>query len=183
MNKMPSQQLKIAFLGDTSTGKSTFIENYKSTCNITTKKKDTFQTLTKTLNNKNYILIVYEYNTLTKDKISNNVSDTCCVFIFFDMTERDSFQNILNRWIIWLRDTVKYKGVIFLMGNIINKAKIRITDEKEINELIAISGINAQYIEISDMTDDKKIELLDKLITEAEEKLKLDQKVKNCKIF
>lgn len=185
--KKKDQHLKIAFLGDKGTGKTTFIDNYKTTCTVKQQKKEIYQTLKKELANQNFHLLIYEFDSSNDDKIQQLVAETCCVFIIFDLTNRDTFNNLLNKWLIWLRDVLKYQGQVFILGNIKNKEKkFLCTDEEEIQELINVSEVPAQYFEIGNLSDEKKNDRVDQLILEAEkekEKRTDGSKDKNCIIF
>ena len=142
--------------------------------------------LKKELNNEVFHLQVYEFNSINAERIQQLVPDTCCVFIIFDITNRGTFTNLLNTWLIWLRDTIKYQGAVFILGNIIDNTKFRCTDKDEILELIQVSEVQAQYFEVGDQSNNEKNAQIDKLIMEAEDEKKKradGSKDKNCLIF
>jgi hypothetical protein len=107
------------------------------------------------------------------------------------MNDRDSFDNLFNKWIIFLRENIHYDRLIIILGNYYNinlKNKFLITDEDEMKKLSEISEVKFIFYEIGNKTKDEKIELIDNLIKEAEEyEIKegiYDKKQKEkCQIF
>ena len=97
------------------------------------------------------------------------------------MTKRQSFIDILDKWIKYLRE-MKYVNQIILFG-IGNKDELIMTDDKEINYLIEITNIKGKFHDLRSMDKDAICKLIDKLIVEIFEKAQNNPNKKDCNIF
>lgn len=50
------------------------------------------------------------------DKMIKPTQLSLCVIIIFDMTK--AFDILLDKWLIWLRDSCKYEGKVIILGYI-----------------------------------------------------------------
>lgn len=176
--------LNITILGDKGTGKSHFINNYIVTGKFKSNKdKKNCISFIKTIGDQiNVKLNIYEY-TETNEKSSKDLQNNQCIIIMFDMTSRTSFEDVLDKWIKYLREA-KYSNTIILLGNIINKNALPMTDEEEIKELIDVTEINGKFYDIGRLNDQEKANLIDKLINAAYEESKNSKgKKEDCNIF
>ena len=92
----------------------------------------------------NDTLNLYEYSDVPERK--KDIGNHHCVIILFDMTNRQSFEDILDKWIKFLRQ-VNYSNTIILFGtkNYNDKDALPMTDDKEINDLIDVDQINGTF--------------------------------------
>jgi hypothetical protein len=147
--------------------------------------------ITKQFKNQNYVIKITEFSSKEEKNIKEKLDESNCVFIIFNMNDRDSFDNLFNKWIIFLRENIHYDRLIIILGNYYNinlKNKFLITDEDEMKKLSEISEVKFIFYEIGNKTKDEKIELIDNLIKEAEEyeiKEGISDKKRNekCQIF
>ena len=107
--------LNITILGDKGTGKSHFINNYIVTGKFKSNKdKKNCISFIKTIGDQiNVKLNIYEY-TETNEKSSKDLQNNQCIIIMFDMTSRTSFEDVLDKWIKYLREA-KYSNTIILL--------------------------------------------------------------------
>ena len=197
MSKKKDKSIKICFLGDEGVGKKEFIENYLSKIDEKNKKKEKPDknkpegiVITKQIAETKMKISIYQFSE-EDEKYINLIQQTQCVFVLFDMSSRDSFDSLLDKWIIWLREQCKFVGLVMILGNYEKKEKdaFLTTNKEEIEEMIKVSEISGRFEEIGNKTNEEKIQLIDMLINEAEEygkKANLDSKKgddKNCIIF
>ena len=185
---------KICVLGDNKVGKSFFINSYLTSVNQKNIKlfndKNKIE-ITKQFKNQNYVIKITEFSSKEEKNIKEKLDESNCVFIIFNMNDRDSFDNLFNKWIIFLRENIHYDRLIIILGNYYNinlKNKFLITDEDEMKKLSEISEVKFIFYEIGNKTKEEKIELIDNLIKEAEEyeiKEGISDKKRNekCQIF
>ena len=128
-------------------------------------------------------LHIYEYSDIP-DKKAKDISTHHCIIIMFDMTERKSFEDILDKWIKFLRE-IKYNNKIILFGTKkdSNKNELPMTDEEEINYLIQITDINGDFHYLGDKKDEDIYELIDNLVEESYKNEKNNMNKKDCLIF
>ena len=100
------------------------------------------------------------------------------------MTNRQSFEDILDKWIKYLRQ-INYTNTIILFGtkNYNDAEAFPMTDEKEINELIQIASINGTFHYIGDKTTEQKNNLIDQLIETTYNQAKNNKNNKDCIVF
>ena len=197
MSKKKDKSIKICFLGDEGVGKKEFIENYLSKIDEKNKKREKPDknkpegiVITKQIAETKMKISIYQFSE-EDEKYINLIQQTQCVFVLFDMSSRDSFDSLLDKWIIWLREQCKFVGLVMILGNYEKKEKddFLSTNKEEIEEMIKVSEISGRFEEIGNKTNEEKIQLIDMLINEAEEygkKANLDSKKgddKNCLIF
>ena len=197
MSKKKDKSIKICFLGDEGVGKKEFIENYLSKIDEKSKKREKQDknkpegiVITKQIAETKMKISIYQFSE-EDEKYINLIQQTQCVFVLFDMSSRDSFDSLLDKWIIWLREQCKFVGLVMILGNYEKKEKdaFLTTNKEEIEEMIKVSEISGRFEEIGNKTNEEKIQLIDMLINEAEEygkKANLDSKKgddKNCIIF
>jgi GTPase SAR1 family protein len=193
--KKEKKSFRICILGDNKVGKSFFINCYLTSVNQKHIKlfndKNKIE-ISKEINNKIYNIKITEFSKTEDKNIKEKLDESNCVFIIFNMAERDSFDNLVNKWLIFLRENIHYDRLIILLGNYYNLNsynKFLITDEDELKKLSEIIEVNFIFYEIGNKTKDEKIELIENLIKEAEEYEKkegiLDKRKndKNCMIF
>ena len=125
----------------------------------------------------------YEYSDIP-DKKAKDISNHHCIIIIFDMTERKSFEDILDKWIKFLRE-LKYNNKIILFGTSSKEDKnaLTMTDEQEINYLIEITGIKGKFYDLRNLNQDKICELIDTLIEQIFEYAQNNINKKDCQIF
>lgn len=197
MSKKKDKSIKICFLGDEGVGKKEFIENYLSKIEEKDKKREKPDknkpegvVITKQIAETKMKITIYQFSE-EDERYVNLITQTQCVFVIFDMKSRDSFDSLLDKWIIWLREQCKFVGLVMILGNYTKKEKddFLSTNKEEIEEMIQVSEISGRFAEIGNKTNEEKIKLIDMLINEAEEygkKANLDNKTgddKNCIIF
>ena len=126
---------------------------------------------------------IYEFSEIP-EKRAKDISNNQCVIIVFDMTERKSFTDILDKWIKFLKE-LKYSNKIILFGTSSKEDKnaLTMTDEQEINYLIEITGIKGKFYDLRNLNQDKICELIDTLIEQIFEYAQNNINKKDCQIF
>ena len=127
-----------------------------------------------------YAVKIYEYSETAEIK-SKNIVNNQCVIIIFDMTKRKSFSDILDKYIKYLRE-IKYNNEIILFGKGDSNA-IPMTDEQEINYLIEITKIKADFFDLRNKDKQEICQLIDKLIEKIFESSQKNANKKDCVIF
>ena len=182
--KTVSVSMKVAFLGDKGVGKTNFIKNFVGEGSATKDKKDKgphFVFINK-IENYEFKINIYEY--CDNEKHSSVIKDCQCVFILFDMTKREAFENLLDKWIIFIRDTSGYKGKIIILGNYSNEEDFLTTDEEEVSELIQVCDINGEFHKIGTKSNEEKKELIKGFINGAcSQYIQGKKKQDDCSIF
>lgn len=121
-----------------------------------------------------YKMFSREYNDLTIDidihdlseKNESIINESECVIIVFDMNNSIAFNNLLDEWLIWLRDTCKYNKKIGIIGNYSNNPDsihYRITNE-EVYDLIISSETSPIFIHVGLLSEEEKGKAIDQLI-------------------
>ena len=168
MSKKPIP-VKVAFLGDQKVGKTTFIKNYageKSEVKIAKEKGPHFIFNTEIKideETSTFKISIFKFSEKS-DKYTSVIADCHCVFILFDMSKRESFERLLDYWIIYVRDVCKYKSQIIILGNYFNKNDFLTTDKDELKDLIEVCEIRGEFIEIGNLDNSQKKEQLNKII-------------------
>ena len=151
------KNFKIAIVGDKGVGKSKFL----SICNITKHPKD-------------------------DEKRNNSILNNDCfgVIVMFDMSRRESFENLV-KWIIWLIDSIHYEGFITILGNYdIENTKFLCTTKEEVSTFLKLKTTNFSFFEIGNKNNSQKSNLIDSLIKNAaSEYEKYLKDKKGCYIF
>ncbi len=175
--------LNITIFGEKNIGKSKLINDYTAQENISkTKIKPDFISIQKTIDNVLMKLNLYEFSDVPERK--KDIANHHCIIIMFDMTSRQSFEDVLDKWIKFLRQ-LNYASTIILFGtnNYNDKDALPMTDEKEINDLIEVAGINGTFHYIGDKTTEQKNQLIDQLIETTYNQAKNNKNNKDCNIF
>ena len=178
--------LKLVILGEKSIGKSPLIDDYLShTKDIKQIKNDNYTKVSfvKILPSLEELKIQIKTFSEKTDKINNAINESHCVLILFDMGSRKSFENLLEEWLIFLRDTCNYKGLVFIFGKHLDENKLLKTDEKEINEMIKISEVECSFFNIADKSVENINKIIDELIVNSIENAKNNLNKKDCNIF
>ena len=126
-------------------------------------------------------LNIYEYSDIP-DKKAKDIANHQCVIIMFDMTERKSFEDVLDKWIKFLRE-IKYTNTIILFGTTNNKSALPMTDKEEIEYLIEVTEIKGEFYDIGNKTEKEKCDLIDSLIESSYEDAKNNLNKKDCIIY
>ena len=175
--------LSITILGEKNVGKSTLINDYITQENINrTKAKTDHISILKFFDKKWMKLNLYEFSDVPERK--KDIANHHCVIIMFDMTNRQSFEDVLDKWIKFLRQ-INYVNTIILFGtkNYNDKEAFPMTDENEINELIKVASINGTFHYIGDKTKEQKNNLIDQLIETTYNQAKNNKNSKDCIVF
>ena len=181
MKKIP---LNITIFGEKNIPKITLIEAYISDRKFEKKTKKDGLSFVKTFKDKNSMkLNIYEFSDIP-DKKAKDIANHQCVIIMFYMTSRESFENILDKWIKFLRE-IKYTNSIILFGTINpdDKDALAMTDAEEIQYLIEVTEIKGQFYDIRNKSDKEKFDLIDQLIETSYEEAKNNMNKKDCNIY
>ena len=128
-------------------------------------------------------LNIYEYSDIP-DKKGKDIANHQCVIIMFDMTTRKSFEDVLDKWIKFLRE-IKYTNSIILFGTINpnDKKALPMTDAEEIKYLIEVTEIKGKFYDIGNKNNKEISALIDELIETSYEEAKTNMNKKDCIIF
>ena len=169
MKKTLEKKLKISFVGDNDKELSHLIDIYVKQNSKDLKEKDNAKIIYTTITNTKYELKIYKFTNKDERHISY-IQDSQAIFITFDLSDRKSFDRFYDYWIMWLRDTCKYEGLIIILGNYTKENENNLcTNDDEINSRITLSEVTAKYEKIGGMDDDQIVELFNSLMKEADE--------------
>lgn len=169
MKKTLEKKLKISFVGDNDKELSHLIDIYVKQNSKDLKEKDNAKIIYTTITNTKYELKIYKFTNNDERHISF-IQDSQAIFITFDLSDRKSFDRFYDYWIMWLRDTCKYEGLIIILGNYTKENENNLcTNDDEINSRITLSEVTAKYEKIGGMDDDQIVELFNSLMKEADE--------------
>ena len=169
MKKTLEKKLKISFVGDNDKELSHLIDIYVKQNSKDLKEKDNAKIIYTTITNTKYELKIYKFTNNDERHISY-IQDSQAIFITFDLSDRKSFDRFYDYWIMWLRDTCKYEGLIIILGNYTKENENNLcTNDDEINSRITLSEVTAKYEKIGGMDDDQIVELFNSLMKEADE--------------
>ncbi len=169
MKKTLEKKLKISFVGDNDKELSHLIDIYVKQNSKDLKEKDNAKIIYTTITNTKYELKIYKFTNKDERHISF-IQDSQAIFITFDLSDRKSFDRFYDYWIMWLRDTCKYEGLIIILGNYTKENENNLcTNDDEINSRITLSEVTAKYEKIGGMDDDQIVELFNSLMKEADE--------------
>ena len=177
--------LNISLFGEEGIGKSTLIQDYIHQNNNKYKKeKGGYYSFIKTFKEGvSMKLSLYEYNDIPDKKIKD-IAGHHCIIIIFDMTSRNAFEDVLDKWIKFLRE-IKYNNSIILFGtkNSKNEKALAMTDKDEIKDLIGVAEIKGEFYDIGNKTKEEKNNLIDELIENAYNNAKNNVNKNNCIIY
>lgn len=193
MNSQFDYLFKVLVVGDSGTGKSSLLNKYvDDTFNelqISTIGVD-FKISTQEINGK--IIKLQIWDMAGQERFRNIISSYYrggeCIIVVFDLTNRESFDN-LNNWISEI-DTYGRKNpnpIIFVVGNKVDKIKDRKISYEEAK--LFAEKYEAQYIETSAKTNvnieklfiDVSSTLLEKNKDKKRETIKITSETKDCK--
>ena len=111
-------KLNISIFGEKNVGKSKLIKDYITEKNFgDLKDKGGYISFNKPFRDGNSMkLNLYEYSDIPDKKIKDIASHQC-IIIMFDMTSRKAFEDVLDKWVKFLRE-IKYSNSIILFGTI-----------------------------------------------------------------
>lgn len=160
---LQTNQLKVFLFGDDEEKNKDFIRMYANKADIV-ERSDSFE-FDKVINDKTYKTLIY-FVSIIDDKIITMIRNSNAVFILFDMSDRSSFDNILDKWLIWIRDSCGCKENIFLFGDYKQCEKNKgnlflVTSEDEIQEVIDCAEINGNFCKIGGVDDNIKRQKID----------------------
>ena len=188
MSNKKTVNLKLIILGDKEIGKTKLIRDYIQTLNSNNLNKDKKEkeykyTFSKELDSTQLKITIYEFSE-RNEKVINVINDCHCVLILFDMTNRKSFENLLDNWLLFLRDTCHFKGLVFAFGKHFLDSSTLMTDEDEIKEMIKISEVKCHFYNIGENKTEQNNEIINKLIEDAFEISKnSNSSKKDCILF
>ena len=191
---MTDEKIKIVLVGEASVGKTSIIQRYIDN-NFSTNNSSTiglsYVSKKLSINNRNFRLDIWDtagqerYRALTKVFF---VDSQICIFVF-DITKKNTFEDIQNFWVKELENVSNKNIVLGLVGN-----KCDLSEKEEIvdSEIIAYAQtINAQYFKVSALAGVGINELFEDLTKSFSElienkqndnlKLKVEDKIKKKK--
>jgi GTPase SAR1 family protein len=164
-------KIKIGVIGDQGVGKSFLINLF-----LSSNKDSSVETsmsffylapmckrIQKTIQSKKFILEFYQFSS-KNDKIIAYIQSCQVVLIVIDLNNRNSFENLSDYWLGFLKNDCYYENDIYVLGNYLNVANTPLTSGEEVNEMLKLSQIDTTYIEIGKNTQEESVGLLDKLI-------------------
>lgn len=182
---MKKVSLNITIFGEKNIPKLELLEKYITANSLGEKrnKKDGISIDKKFKDGNSMKLNIYEYSEIP-DKKAKDIANHQCIIIVFDMTNRKSFEDILDKWIKFLRE-IKYNEIIILFGTTDPKDKnaLPMTDLDEINYLIDVTEITGRFYDIRNKKEEEFSNLIDTLIGAAYEKSKNSMNKKDCIIY
>ena len=182
---MKKISLNITIFGEKNIPKLELIQTYINDRKFGERKtKKDGLSFVKTFRDSNSMkLNIYEYSDIP-DKKAKDIANHQCVIIMFDMTERKSFEDVLDKWIKFLRE-IKYTNTIILFGTVNpnDKNALPMTDKEEINYLIEVTEIKGEFYDIGNKNEKEKCDLIDSLIESSYEDAKTNMNKKDCIIY
>ena len=186
MNSKKLPSLKLIILGEKNIGKYTLIKEYIKSSNANIQKKDKegkISFIKELYSNQQFKIIINQYSEKS-EKIIGSINESHCVFILFDMSSRKSFEKLLDEWLIFLRDSCHYKGLVFIFGKHYDKKQPLMTDDDEIKHMIKVSEVDCSFYNIGNNNTEENNKIIDKLISNAFENSKNNSSnKKDCIIF
>ena len=168
MSNKKTVNLKLIILGDKGIGKTTLIKDYIQSLSSNNQNKDKKEkeykyTFSKELDSTQLKITIYEFSERS-EKATKDINDCHCVLILFDMANRKSFENLLDNWLIYLRDICHYKRLVFIFGNHFLRSNSLMTDEDEIKEIIKVSEVKCEFHNIGKNEFFENNDIINKLI-------------------
>ena len=185
MSKKPLST-KLIILGQKNIGKTALIKDYINSSKSIHHKKEKEGKISffKELESSQQFKITINKYSEKSEKIINTINESQCVFILFDMANRKSFEKLLDDWLIFLRDSCHYKGLVFIFGKHCDKNEPLMTDEEEIKEMIKVSEVDCSFYNIGNNEIEQNNEIIEQLISHAVENAKTNNaNKKDCIIF
>ena len=179
------KNLNITIFGNKEINKIDLIENYiKDKKFGDRKQKKDCLSFVKTFKDNNSMKLNIHEISDQNDKKAKDISSNQCVIIMFDMTKRECFEEVIDKWIKTLRDN-KYNNSIILLGtkNPAEPNALPMTDEEEIKALIDVTEIKGQFFDIANKNSKEISNLIDQLIETSYEEAKSNMNKKDCVIF
>ena len=104
-------KLNISIFGEKNVGKSKLIKDYITEKNFgDLKDKGGYISFNKPFRDGNSMkLNLYEYSDIPDKKIKDIASHQC-IIIMFDMTSRKAFEDVLDKWVKFLREKLYFLG-------------------------------------------------------------------------
>ena len=181
MNNRKSLKLKLIVLGDKGIGKTTLIQNYIPSI-YSYKEIENKYTFIKEIDSVPIRITIYEFSERNENVI-NKIKNCYCILILFDMANRTSFENLLDNWLLFLRDTCHFKGLVIVFGKHYLHSNPLKTGEDEIKEMIRVSEVKCQFYNIGKNKIEQSNEIINNLIEDAFEMPKKSQTKKSIHFF
>ena len=179
------KNLNITIFGNKEINKIDLFENYIKDKKFVDRKlkKDCLSFVKTFKDNISMKLNIHEISD-QNDKKAKDISSNQCVIIMFDMTKRECFEEVIDKWIRTLRDN-KYNNSIILLGtkNQTEPNALPMTDEEEIKALIDVTEIKGQFFDIGNKNSKEISDLIDQLIETSYEEAKSNMNKKDCVIY
>ena len=170
--------IRLCFLSDRLEIGDDFVKNIFEESVLLTDEKTGYQILEKKVDDENYKFQIGKFAE-QGEKVEEFISSNAVVFIFLEMTERESFENLVDKWLIWLRDICNFQDMVIIFGeyDISRESKSFMVDKEEINSMIEMSKMRAKFIEIGGLDKEEVIKIVDNVIKEAVEMYKNNKKL------
>jgi Ras-related protein Rab-21 len=172
------EKIKVVLVGEASVGKTSIIQRYSDnffTENGSSTIGLSYISKKLTVNKRTFRLDIWDtagqerYRALTKVFF---VDSQICIFVF-DITKKETFEDIQNFWIKQLENVTNKNMVIGLVGNKSDLSENETTNDSEIIEYA--ETINAQYFKVSALSGVGINELFEDLTKKYSEKQKQKQ--------
>ena len=172
------EKIKVVLVGEASVGKTSIIQRYSDnffTENGSSTIGLSYVSKKLTVNKRTFRLDIWDtagqerYRALTKVFF---VDSQICIFVF-DITKKETFEDIQNFWIKQLENVTNKNMVIGLVGNKSDLSENETTNDSEIIEYA--ETINAQYFKVSALSGVGINELFEDLTKKYSEKQKQKQ--------
>ena len=156
MSNKKTVNLKLIILGDKGIGKTTLIKDYLQLQNSNKDNKDKKDkekerekyVFSQEIDSTQLKITIYEFSEKS-EKLTKDINDCHCVLIIFDMSNRKSFENLLDNWLLYLRDICHYKGLVFIFGNHFLKKKPLMKIPNYIVDICVLNNNDLKLIEFS----------------------------------
>jgi hypothetical protein len=100
----------------------------------------------------------------------------------FDLNNRNSFDNLNDCWLNFLKNDCYYSNDVYILGNYLDKSSAPITSTEEINEMVKFSEIpKSNYIEVGNKTINELNILIDELVFHTYKDELKNAKEEDCK--
>lgn len=161
-----SSKIKLFLLGDEEQSNKNLIKIYHGKGVDPIEKSDCIE-FKKKVEEEEYSIMFYHLNE-NDEKMIPIIQESNCCFILFDMAERISFDNLLDKWLIWLRDSCKYEGGIFIFGDYQtednNQEIFLATSDDEVQEVINCAELKATFQKIGNLDENQRRQSIDEAL-------------------